>query len=193
MHSTYQNSRDDIGRRKKTRSVLEHFHEPILKRATVKLKTHATMKLRAHFRFSIHTYIYVRFAHKCFMPNRLISGIQKVMQKESSLIVVFFPFLIPLALMTFCTMCSVLGVCVRVCVCVRLRVCVCVCVFARVCVCVFARVCVCVCMCARVYVCVCACVYMCVRVRVRACVCVRVCVCVRACVCVCVLLNDLSL
>jgi len=75
------------------------------------------------------------------MLNRLISGIQEVMQKESSLIFVFFPFLIPLALMTFCTLCGVL--CVRVCVCV----CACVCVCVRVCV---VRVCARVCVCVRV-------------------------------------------
>ncbi len=48
------------------------------------------------------------------------------------------------------------GVCARVCVCVRARVCVCVCARARACVCEHARACVCVCVSvrARVRVCV---------------------------------------
>jgi hypothetical protein len=76
-----------------------------------------------------------------------------------------------------CRSSSPVRVCVGlcVCVCVRVRVCGCVCVRVRVCVCVCVRVCVCVCVCGCVWVCVgvpqlvtCACVRGFVREGVRA-------------------------
>ena len=74
---------------------------------------------------------------------------------------------------TVSTLCVLMLLFERVCVCVCMGVC----VYAYVCVsaCIFVCVCVCVCVCMCVYVCVCVCV----------CVCMCVCGCVRVCACVC--------
>ena len=60
------------------------------------------------------------------------------------------------------------GMCISVCV--DVRMCVCVCVYVCMCVCVNVRMCVC------VYVCMCVCVYVCMCVCVYVCMCMCVCV-----------------
>ena len=68
-----------------------------------------------------------------------------------------------------CVVCVCVGVCARVCVCMRAnRVCVCLCVCLRVCACVLACALLCVRACVRACLCVCVRAY--VYVRVSACV-----------------------
>jgi hypothetical protein len=90
--SMFHNSRDGIRRRKKIQSVGGDSHEPILKSATVKLKTHATVRLRAPFRLSIQTHVYVSSISVSFWTFFFFSGIKEAMQRGSSFIVIFFHF-----------------------------------------------------------------------------------------------------